>query len=125
MVLGIGMTTLSVFTPNVPKQKKDFSHTKYADDFVTKYSLEKKFIKTGADKTFEAKWNVFTRTTANYLQQYVMDCDYSETQTKLKQISDDLSSYSAFLSYDCKTDYIEKIKQVNYKVSETLQTKRL
>ena len=108
-----------------PKPLKDFSNTGYTDDFVKKYSLNTKHIKTDADKTFERKWSALLRETANYLQQYVYDYDYKEVDKRVNQLRNDVKDYSAFLSYDCRTDFEEKLKQANYKIKETLQTKRL
>ena len=107
------------------KPKKDFSQTRYSDDFVSKYSLRKKNIKTDADKAFSQKWDTFTRTAANYLQQYVYGYDDTETYQKMNWLLYELKNYAPFLSSGCGDEFIERSKEALYKMSEVEKSKRL
>ena len=107
------------------KPKKDFSHTRYSDDFCSKYSLKKKYIKTDADKTFNQKWDIYLRLIANYLQQYVYGYDYIETKGKALWLEQEIKDYASFLSQECLIESYEKIKEATYKITEVEKSKRL
>ena len=99
-------------------QKKDFSQTRYSDEFVNKYKLNKQYIKTDADKEFDAKWSIYLRLIANQLQQNTNGFDSTETAKKIKQQLDNVKAYSAFLSVDCKMEYLDKSRELKFKMEE-------
>ena len=105
-------------------QKKDFSQTRYSDEFVSKYKLDKQYIQTDADKDFDARWNIYLRTIANHLQQNTNGFDSTETAKKIKQHEDNVKAYSVFLSVDCKMEYLDKARELKYKMEEIDRTNR-
>jgi hypothetical protein len=96
-----------------PNPKKDFLNTRYSDDFVTKYRIDKKHIKTDADRTFDIKWCRVLRQMANLMQQrtggYAID---EKAMQYFKMLMDDMLAYQRFLSYDCLTDFTKKFEQI-------------
>jgi TonB family protein len=101
-----------------PKTKKDFSQTHYSDDFVNKYKLDKEYIKTNADKEFEAIWNTYLRTISDFLQQNINESTNAKIEKEIKQQKEDVKTYSAFLSVDCKMEWLDKTKELDYKIKE-------
>ena len=118
---------LTDYTTYLPQSlpKKDFSQTKYSDDFVNKYKLDKKCIKTAADKTLAAKFELFLRETANFIQQNINHYDVSVSNKKLEQYANDIASYKAFTSADCQTEFMVKMAEVERKITEISLTNRL
>ena len=101
--------------------QKDFTNARYTDDFVKKYALNKKFVKTEADKAFEKKWNEYLILSANQIQQETNG--YNSGDTKYQMLMIGIDTYSAFLSYNCMSDYFEKVKQYNYVMEEFRRAK--
>ena len=95
--------------------KKDYRNNRYSDDFVNKYKLDKKHIKTEADRAFEKIWNEYLRETANGLQQNVNGTlAYYRVTDRCIDLYNNMVGYSKFLSYNCMSDWIEKNKQVEF-----------
>jgi hypothetical protein len=107
--------------------KKDFTNTRYTEDFVKKYRLDRKNIKTDADKDFDKKYCRYLKLVANTMQQLEYGYDAKESYDEFMKIwrEELTTSYLMFLSHECKMDYEEKMKQVGYKVVEWDKTRRL
>jgi hypothetical protein len=113
-----------VLTSQSTPIRKDYRNNRYSDDFVNKYKLDKKYIKTEADRAFEKMWNEYLREMANDIQHEAygtVDVDCIKGMASTSRIK----SYSPFLSPYCKGDWIEKQKLVNYKLKQVEDTKRL
>ena len=104
---------------------KDFSQTAYSDEFVNKYKIEQSNIKNQQDTYFDSVWNNVLRQIANYLQQYCGDYDYGNTLSVVKLMWGDAQDLTQFLSYDCRKDYENKLKNMQYKMNDVLKTKKL
>ena len=95
--------------------KKDFSKTRYSNDFVNKYKVDSKTVTTEADKDFSQQWNEYLRRMANYLQIKIGGYYQGHALYELYEAERTVKNNSAFLSYNCKSDWIEKMKQASYK----------
>jgi hypothetical protein len=121
-----GPPQLTDALPSQPsKPKKDFTNTRYTEDFVKKYALNEKSLKTNADQEFASEWKRMLAINANQMQQIVYGYDTSDTELQLMLLGDRGKSKLNFISYDCEKEIIEKAKQVEYRLNEFRRTKRL
>ncbi len=107
------------------KPKKDFSKTIYTDDFVKKYALDKKCVKTDTDRELAKKWDLSVREIANMLQQSINGYNETESVEKAKRYIADCFSYKAFASSDCQTELMVKYAQLERRMDEIIKTERL
>jgi hypothetical protein len=117
--------TLFAIAQSVTTSKKDFTNTRYTEDFVKKYRLDVDCIKTDADRELDKKWNKFLKLMANSLQQKYYGYDYTEAHREGKILLNEMMSYVKFVSYACEVNFGEKTEQVAYKLAEMEKTKRL
>jgi hypothetical protein len=102
-------------TPQQPKlPKNDFTNTKFSDDFVAMYRLDKECIKTYADKTFDIKWCRYLRQMANLMQQKEKGYNTEETVQRIDTLLRDLIDYQKFLSPDCLINVTKKFEHLEY-----------
>ena len=116
---------LKDFKPMQYNGYKDFSQTVYADEFVKKYTIDEKNIKTNADHLFVGNYNMLLRRVADYLQAYVYDYDVTNALNCIDIRWSDTQNSAQFISYDCKKDFDVKLKQSQDKANQVKQTKRL